>query len=93
MLGWHYALSRHENRCKAQHLDCLTEHHADCMMHSADDQGLNPNALVSSGLAPFFRPRRGEPCPMLFEKVIRTGATIKETWQYYFSVGIHLRRS
>ncbi len=31
-------------------------------MLCADYQGQNPNALVSSGLAPFFKPRRGEPC-------------------------------
>ncbi len=50
MLGWHYALSRHDYRCKAGYLECL------CMMLCANYQGLNPNALVSSGLSPFFSP-------------------------------------
>ena len=48
MLGWHYALSHHEYSCKAEHLDCLYT------VLDADYQGQNPNALVSSGLAPFF---------------------------------------
>ncbi len=48
MLGWHYALFHHVYCCKAEHLDYL------CMMLCADYQGLHPNALVSSGLAPVF---------------------------------------
>ncbi len=38
MLGWQYALSRHDYRCKAGYLECL------CMMLCAHYQGLNPNA-------------------------------------------------
>ncbi len=49
MLGWHYALSHHEYHCEPEHLEC--------MMLCADYQGLNPSAIVSSGLAPFFSPK------------------------------------
>ncbi len=34
-------------------------------MLCAGYQGPNPNALVSSGLAPVFKPRRCEPCPII----------------------------
>ncbi len=48
-------LSRHDYHCKAGYLECL------CMVLCADYQGLNPNALVSSGLAPVYSPEGANP--------------------------------
>ncbi len=56
---------------------CACMHH---MMLCADCQGLNPNALVSSGLAPIFWPRRGEPCLLACSLRLCTSAKLRQNW-------------